>query len=135
MAERTKGGGFRERIYFDEQLWAEIQHVASHMKLEPKELVKTLTALGLAQIKGLSMMHTAAQQDAMKQSMQNQMVADFERNTGMSADTPVMGNGPAPAPARRASDQSTAMSAPGRNPVQKNELARVDGPPSYLRGL
>jgi hypothetical protein len=107
------------------------------MKLEPKELVKTLTALGLAQIKGLSMMHTAAQQDAMKQTIQNQMVEDFERTTGMDGNTPVMGNAPArTGPARTAPAQSTAMSAPGRNPVQKNELARVDdGPPSYFRGL
>jgi hypothetical protein len=137
MAERTKGGGFRERIYFDEQLWAEIEHVASHMKLEPKELVKTLTALGLAQIKSLSMMHTAAQQDAQKEVLKKQMVEDFERNTGMSGDTPVMGDAPTrTAPARTAPAQSTAMSAPGRNPVQKTELARSeDRPLSYLRGL
>jgi hypothetical protein len=131
MAERTKGGGFRERIYFDDALWQDIQAVADHMRLEPRELVKMLTAMGLAQMKGLSMMHTVAQQDAMKETLQKQMVDDFERTTGIDANTPVMGN----APARTAPAQSTAMSAPGRNSVQKAELARSDGPPSYLRGL
>jgi hypothetical protein len=129
MAERTKGGGFRERIYFDDTLWQEIQAVAVHMRLEPRELVKMLTAMGLAQMKGLTMMHQM--QGAIEPVIQQVMVDDFERMAGMSADTAVMGNGPA----RTAPTQSTAMSAPGRNPVQKTELARSDGPPSYFRGL
>ncbi len=139
MAEKTKGGGFRERIYFDDGLWQEIEACAAHMRLEPRELVKMLTAMGLAQMKGLTMM--AAMQEAIQPAIQQQLVNDFERTTGLSSDTPI-GNGaggsiPArPAPARTAAPQSTAMSAPGRNPVQKTELARSDDrPPSYLRGL
>jgi hypothetical protein len=133
MAERTKGGGYRERIYFDDHLWHEIEAVADHMKLEPRDLVKMLTAMGLAQMKGLTMMH--AMQAAVAPVIQQQLEEDFESMTGVSASSPVVGTAPRSAPARTAPGQSTAMSAPGRNLVQKNELARVDGPPSYLRGL
>jgi hypothetical protein len=129
MAEKTKGGGYRERIYFDDQLWQEIEAVANHMRLEPRDLVKMLTAMGLAQMKGLTMMQQM--QGVIEPVIQQVMVDDFERMTGMSADTPVMGNGSG----RTAPTQSTAMSAPGRNPVQKTEVARSDGPPSYFRGL
>ncbi len=121
MAERTKGGGFRERIYFDDGLWQDIQAVADHMRLEPRELVKMLTAMGLAQMKGLTMM--TAMREAVEPVVEQMLTDDFER---MSE----------PAPVRNAPAQSTAMSAPGRSGgAARHELARMDGPPSYLRGL
>ncbi len=138
MTEKN-GRGFRERIHFEEPLWREIESLSDHLKLKPADVVRMLTALGVAQMKQLSGMGRV--QSTMLPAMQQDMTEDFERMTGVPASTPIVETGthlaPArPAPARPAPAQSTAMSAPGRNPVQKNELARVeDRPPSYLRGL
>jgi hypothetical protein len=133
------GRGFRERIQFDEPLWREIETLSDHLRLKPADVVRMLTALGVAQMKQLTGLGRV--QSTLAPAMEQDMTEDFERMTGVPASTPVAETStriaPArPAPARPAPAQSTAMSAPGRNPVQKNELARVDDrPPSYLRGL
>jgi hypothetical protein len=138
MPERN-GHGFRERIQFDEPLWREIETLSDHLRLKPADVVRMLTALGVAQMKQLTGLGRV--QSTLAPAMEQDMTEDFERMTGVPASTPVAETStriaPArPAPVRPAPGQSTAMSAPGRNPVQKNELARVDDrPPSYLRGL
>ncbi len=138
MTEKN-GRGYRERIHFDEPLWREVESLSDHLRLKPADVVRMLTALGVAQMKQLSGM--ARVQSTMIPAMEQDMTADFERMTGVPASTPVAETGAhlapvRPAPARPAPAQSTAMSAPGRNPVQNTELARSeDRPPSYLRGL
>ncbi len=132
MTEKN-GRGFRERIHFDEPLWREVESLSDHLRLKPADVVRMLTALGVAQMKQLSGLGRV--QSTMIPAMEQDMTEDFERMTGVPASTPVAETGAHLVPARPAPAQSTAMSAPGRNPVQKNEVARVDGPPSYLRGL
>ena len=94
MAEAS-GNGYRERIYFDAELWHEIEALGRHMKLQPRELVKMLTALGLIQMKNLSLMEQARQamQGAVQAQLEHDMGQDFERLTGIPASTPVMETG------------------------------------------
>ncbi len=133
------GRGFRERIQFDEPLWREIETLSDHLRLKPADVVRMLTALGVAQMKQLTGLGRV--QSTLAPAMEQDMTEDFERMTGVPASTPVAETSTRiasarPVPARPAPAESTAMSAPGRNSVQKNELARVDDrPPSYLRGL
>ncbi len=138
MPERN-GHGFRERIQFDEPLWREVEMLSDHLRLKPADVVRMLTALGVAQLKQLSGMGRT--QAVMAPVIQEQINEDFERMTGVAASTPIVETGARlasarQAPARQAPVQSTGMSAPGRNPVQNTELARSDDrPPSYFRGL
>ncbi len=140
MAEQTKGGGYRERIYFDEELWHDIELTASHMRLKPGELVKLLTAMGLTQMKGLTMM--AAFQDKVVPVIQAEMEADFERMTGIAADTPINASGgsygstPTRGTGLSAPSRNTGLSAPSRSGgTERRELAPVDDRLSYMRGL
>jgi hypothetical protein len=123
MAEQTKGGGFRERIYFDEELWHDIELTAAHMRLKPTELVKLLTALGLTQMKGLTMM--GAMQQAITPVIQAEMEADFERMTGVPASTPIGQSGtPASSVSARKVVPARAGAAtpavPGRDETQQH---------------
>ena len=90
MAEQTTGG-FRERIFFEAPLWQEIEALGNHLKLPPRELVKMLTPLGLIQMKNLSMIDQASRaMKAAEAALHTDMTSDFERLTGIDADSPVM---------------------------------------------
>ncbi len=92
VAEQTKGGGFRERIYFDAELWHEVERVSAHLRLKPNDLVKMLTALGIAQMKALSQMPGNAVAESISPgAVEAAMGADFEHMTGMSASSPIGG--------------------------------------------
>jgi hypothetical protein len=92
MAEQTRGGGFRERIHFEAELWHEIENVSGYLRLKPTDLVKMLTALGLAQMKALAQVPGNSVQDNVRPVIQASMEKDFERMTGVSASSPVMGS-------------------------------------------
>jgi hypothetical protein len=90
VAEQTTGG-FRERIFFEAPLWQEIEALGNHLKLPPRELVKLLTALGLIQMKNISMIdHASRAMKAAQVVLEQDMTDDFERLTGIDANTPVM---------------------------------------------
>ena len=94
MAEQTKGGGFRERIYFDEELWHDLEECAAHMRLKPAELVKYLTAMGLAQMRGLTMME--AMRRALEPHIEDHLTADAERLMGIPASQSISNTSPEP---------------------------------------
>jgi hypothetical protein len=79
MAERN-GTGFRERVQFDEPLWHELEALSAHLRLKPAEVIRMLTAVGIAQMKMLSQM--PASNAALVPVVQAEMTKDFERMTG-----------------------------------------------------
>lgn len=95
MAEVTKGGGFRERIHFDAPLWHEIEALAEHMRLTPRDVVVLLCAMGAAQMKGLTLMASAGHRQLLAEVVKEQLEQDFERLSGISASSPVVGTAPA----------------------------------------
>jgi hypothetical protein len=129
MAEKITGG-WRERIMFTDHAWSRIERLSERLGLDEKTTLRMLVALQLAQLEAS---FGAAESAGVRAAVQQDMTANAESFLE-DAPIPTRRGPPAPAPAP-APAQSTAMSAPGRNPVQKQELARVDGPPSYLRGL
>lgn len=94
MAEQTKGGGFRERIYFDEELWHDLEECAVHMRLKPAELVKYLTAMALAQMRGLTMME--AMRASLQPHIEEQLNADAERLMGIPNTQSISKTDPGP---------------------------------------
>jgi hypothetical protein len=130
-------GGVRERITFTDHAWARIERLSDRLGLDEKTTLRMMVALQLAQLEAT---FGAAESGAVRAAVEESMTERFESFVE-GAPPPAPGrSGPVenpgrPAPARRVQDQSTAMSAPSRNPPQKNELARSEGPPSYLRGL
>jgi hypothetical protein len=133
MAEKITGG-WRERITFTDHAWTRIERLADRLGLDERTTLRMLVALQLAQLEAT---FGAAESVGVRTAVQQDMTANAASFLeGAPAPAPARPAPARPAPARQAPEESTAMSAPARNPVQKAELARVeDRPPSYLRGL
>jgi hypothetical protein len=127
MAEKN-GAGFRERVHFDEPLYRELEALSDHLRLKPADVVRMLTAVGIAQFKALSQMPGV--NAALQPVLEKQMTDDVEHMTG---------GGSSPASRK---GQSVSSGGGGRvETPQPDHHSRhrspVDEqlPPSYLRGL